>query len=108
MDKKMDLRETLELMLKNEYRILSITSIENSIYLHGLKDKKYSKIEQSPRDGSFEKFIDWICEKCSFKYPSIFPQDGKIIEKVNSSEYSFLVTLLSLNRDGARVDFVRL
>ncbi len=104
----MDLKETLELMVKNEFSNLSVTSIDNKIYLHGLKDKKYSNIEQSPRTHSFEDFIGEICKKCSFKYPYIYPQDGKIIEMVDSSEYSFLVTLLSLNGGGNRVEFARL
>lgn len=72
------------------------------------KDKKYSKIEEFPKTKSFENFINEICKKCSFKYPYIYPHDGKIIEEVNASEYSFLVTILSLNGEGARVDFVRL
>lgn len=105
---KIDLKETLELMVKNEFSNLSVTSIENLIYIQGLKDKNYSNIGQSTRTHSFEDFIDEICKKCSFKYPSNYPQDGQIIEMVDSSEYSFLVTLLSLNGDGTRVDFVRL
>lgn len=104
---KIDLKETLELMVKNEFSNLSVTSIENKIYVHGLKDKKYSSVRQFPRTSSFEEFINEICKKCSFKYPSNYPQDGKIIEIINSLEYSFLVILLSLDGGGSRIEFVR-
>jgi hypothetical protein len=108
LETKLDLKETLEFMVKDNYSNLSVTSIDSSIYIHGIKGKKYSLINHLTKGSLFGNFLNEITTKCSFKYPDPNPQDGKIIERINSSECSFVVILLSLSGNGTRVDFARI
>lgn len=102
-----NLKDILELMVKENYSNLSVTSFDGLTDFLALKNQNFKTLRAPIQEFSFEEIVIEICNKCSFKYPYIYPQDGKIIWKMDNLEQTFLVNLLSLNGHGTRIEFIR-
>ncbi len=97
--------EILKLMVKKNYSNFSINSVDGNNIALALKEQNFSKVDDLGESFSFEKLMEEITKLCSFSIPNKYPQDGKIIWKIGSQDYKFLVNFFTLEGNGKRLDF---